>query len=128
VWLLKPASLNQGRGIEVSKNMRDIVETIQKKKDLYWVIQKYIERPFLYKQRKFDIRVWVLLNDQFDIYFYLDGYLRTSSMDYQVTQKAVGVHLTNQCLQVNEEGYGAHEAGNTLTFGQFQAYLDLEEN
>jgi tubulin--tyrosine ligase len=117
VWLLKPASLNQGRGIEVSKNMRDIVETIQKKKDLYWVIQKYIERPFLYKQRKFDIRVWVLLNDQFDIYFYLDGYLRTSSMDYQVTQKAVGVHLTNQCLQVNEEGYGAHEAGNTLTFG-----------
>lgn len=128
MWLLKPASLNQGRGIEVSKNMRDIVETIQKKKDLYWVIQKYIERPFLYKQRKFDIRVWVLLNDQFDIYFYLDGYLRTSSMDYQVTQKAVGVHLTNQCLQVNEEGYGAHEAGNTLTFGQFQAYLDLEEN
>lgn len=112
----------------MSKNMRDIVETIQKKKDLYWVIQKYIERPFLYKQRKFDIRVWVLLNDQFDIYFYLDGYLRTSSMDYQVTQKAVGVHLTNQCLQVNEEGYGAHEAGNTLTFGQFQAYLDLEEN
>lgn len=49
MWLLKPSCLNQGRGIEVSKNMRDIIDTVLEKKNQFWVIQKYIEKPFLYK-------------------------------------------------------------------------------
>ena len=70
MWVLKPASLNQGRGIEVSRNMREITDIIQKKKDTSWVIQKYIEKPLLYNTRKFDIRVWVIVKDDFSIYFY----------------------------------------------------------
>ena len=31
MWLVKPASLNQGRGIEIFKNMRDISEFIFQK-------------------------------------------------------------------------------------------------
>ena len=30
----------------------------------HFIIQKYIERPLLVHKRKFDIRVWVLLNQQ----------------------------------------------------------------
>lgn len=47
-----------------------------------WIIQKYLEKPFLYKKRKFDIRLWVIVNDKFEIYFYREGYLRTSSDEY----------------------------------------------
>ena len=34
------------------------------------VIQKYIEKPFLYKNRKFDIRVWVLLTHKMEVYVF----------------------------------------------------------
>jgi glutathione synthase/RimK-type ligase-like ATP-grasp enzyme len=48
MWVVKPAALNQGRGIEVMKNSRDITEAVFRKES-YWVVQKYIERPLLYK-------------------------------------------------------------------------------
>jgi hypothetical protein len=34
------------------------------------VIQKYIEKPMLFKKRKFDIRVWVLLSFDFRCYLF----------------------------------------------------------
>lgn len=116
MWVVKPASLNQGRGIDVLRNVKDITDLVRNKKDQYWVIQKYIERPLLYNNRKFDIRVWVLVTDDFRIYFYRQGYLRTTSEKYDLQNKSNSVHLTNQCLQSQEKEYGQHEEGNTLTF------------
>lgn len=87
-------------------------------------MQKYIERPFLYRERKFDVRIWAVVTDDFRIFVYKEGYLRTSSSDYDLKDNNAFVHLTNQCLQANAENYGAHEKGNTLTFTQFQKYLD----
>lgn len=60
-----------------------------------WVIQKYIEKPFLYQLRKFDVRQWALVTNNFEIYIYKHGYLRTSSNDYNLKSKDNYVHLTN---------------------------------
>ena len=40
MWLVKPAAMNQGRGIEIFKNMREIHEFIFQKnhQNAYWVI------------------------------------------------------------------------------------------
>lgn len=35
-----------------------------------WVVQKYIERPLLYRGRKFDIRVWAIMTTRNEVYFY----------------------------------------------------------
>ena len=35
-----------------------------------FIIQKYIERPLLINKRKFDIRVWVLLSHEHDVFFF----------------------------------------------------------
>jgi len=50
-----------------------------------FIIQKYIERPLLVNKRKFDIRVWVALTQDMDMYFFKEGYLRTSSQPYDMT-------------------------------------------
>jgi len=48
------------------------------------VIQKYIEKPLLINNRKFDMRVWVLLTATFDVYIFPEGYLRLSSENYDL--------------------------------------------
>ena len=93
----------------------------------YWVVQKYLERPLLYKGRKFDIRVWAVALSHQDFFFCNTGYIRTSSSDYNTDMGDEYVHLTNNCLQMKDEkNYGKHEQGNSLSFREFQDYLDDE--
>ncbi len=66
-----------------------------------FVIQKYIERPLLLCGRKFDIRVWVLLDQEHDFYMFKEGYLRTSSCEFRVDLQNIDdqyVHLTNNAV------------------------------
>ena len=66
-----------------------------------FIIQKYIERPLLVNQRKFDIRVWVALTQDMDVYFFREGYLRTSSQPYSMNAQNLDddfVHLTNNAI------------------------------
>lgn len=63
-----------------------------------FIIQKYIERPLLVKQRKFDIRIWVMVLPNGDVYFCQKGYLRTSSHKFNIDPDDPDnklVHLTN---------------------------------
>ena len=89
-----------------------------------FVVQKYIERPLLINNRKFDIRVWVLLDYNYDVYFFKEGYLRTSSSEYNpAATDDLFVHLTNYAVQKYANNYGTYEDGNQLTFRQFQEIL-----
>lgn len=127
IWLIKPAALNQGRGIEICHSLKEIKAILSTKlPNSVWVVQKYIERPLLFKGRKFDIRVWALATARKELFFYKLGYLRTSSFDYSTGAKDNYIHLTNNCLQKWGDNYGIHEAGNTLSFDAFQEYLDAE--
>ena len=92
-----------------------------------FVIQKYIEKPLLIKGRKFDIRVWALVTNNLDIYFFKEGYLRTSSEEFTLgNTDNYFIHLTNNAVQKYSSNYGQFENGNQLSFPWFQKYL--EEN
>ena len=55
----------------------------EKMKNFTFVIQKLVERPMLYFNRKFDIRQWVLLDaSNGKVYIYKESYVRTSSREY----------------------------------------------
>lgn len=58
-------------------------------------------------KRKFDIRVWVLVNHEMDVYFFSEGYLRMSSAEFGINRlEDEYVHLTNNAIQKNCPNYG----------------------
>lgn len=95
LWIIKPGEdSNRGRGVYVMDNLpkiRDFMKMNAFKDNgerRSFVIQKYIECPLLYKNRKFDIRVFMLvtwINGRIRGYFYKHGYVRTSSKDFDLT-------------------------------------------
>jgi hypothetical protein len=91
-------------------------------------VQKYIERPFLYHRRKFDIRHYMMItcvNGNFRGYWYAEGYIRTTSYEYSVANcKNSLVHLTNDAVQKYSTDYGKYEKGNKISYAEFQKYLD----
>ncbi|CAD8203663.1 unnamed protein product [Paramecium octaurelia] len=142
LWLLKPTFLNRGRGIHVVNDIEAIIQLIselqlgsaedleeQKKKNAIkansFVIQKYIEHPFLINNRKFDIRVWVLVTMDLNCYFFKEGYIRTSCENFTTDNvDNQFIHLTNNAIQKYSEKYGEFEDGNQLSFDDFQNYLN----
>lgn len=84
-----------------------------------FVIQKYIEQPLLIKERKFDIRLWVLIDHNHKCYLFPEGYIRTSSYQYSIEEdmmENLAVHLTNNAIQKKDKNYGLEEDGNQLSF------------
>jgi len=65
LWIIKPGeNTNRGCGIQVSRDLNHIKQLIQTQQvnghKRSYIIQKYIERPLLYKNRKFDIRTYAM--------------------------------------------------------------------
>lgn len=61
-----------------------------------------MEKPFLIEGRKFDIRVWVLVTQSLKIYFFKEGYIRTSTEKYSTEDiDNYYIHLTNNAIQKN---------------------------
>jgi tubulin monoglycylase TTLL3/8 len=118
LWIVKPGeNTNRGCGITVCRELEQIKSIIVNHevngKRRSYIIQKYCERPLLYKGRKFDIRLYTLVtsvNGNMQAYFYQEGYLRTSSREY--TLKNVQnrlIHLTNDAVQARCAEYGKFE-------------------
>jgi len=96
-----------------------------------FIIQKYIEQPALVKRRKFDIRVWVFVSHEMEVFFFKEGYLRTSSHDYSNSKNDLDddyIHLTNNAIQKSCPTYGVHEDGNMISFDEFRKYLKTNCN
>lgn len=130
LWIVKPGEFtNRGQGITVCKNLQEIMSTFKSVHNSCYIIQKYIEKPLLVHKRKFDIRCYSLMSSFNGIllgYFYLDGYLRTSSTEYSIKDtRNLLIHLTNDAIQKQSPEYGKFESGNKLSYKDFQKYLDL---
>lgn len=66
-----------------------------------------------------------LSNGNLKAYWYADGYLRTCSEMFTLERTDdIYVHLTNDAIQKNSVKYGRYEAGNKLSYTEFQRYLD----
>ena len=56
---------------------------------------------YLLKKRKFDIRVWVLINQDSKVFYFKEGYIRTSCEEFSLSEESLSkayIHLTNNAV------------------------------
>jgi hypothetical protein len=131
-WIIKPAEKsNRGRGITVLEDLNKIQNLIF---DPYFrhspkkfIVQEYISDPLLYEKRKFDIRMFMLLtwyNGAVKIYWYRDGYVRTSSKKFTLSNlESKFIHLTNEAVQKKSMKFGKFESGNKITLDELDKFV-----
>ena len=88
------------------------------------IIQKYIEKPFLYKGRKCDIRIWVLISHKMKVYIFKEGHLKASSVNYNKDDFDSFIHITNYSLQKYNKSFAKYEKGNEISFQTFQNFIN----
>ena len=90
------------------------------------IIQKYIEKPLCYFGRKCDMRLWVLLTWDFNVYLFKEGHFKASSVLYDLNSQNSYVHLTNYSVQKYNENFQSFETGNEISFKNFELSLNNE--
>lgn len=64
------------------------------------------------------------VNGRIKGYWYADGYIRTTSSQYNIKNtKDLFTHLTNDAVQKNGQDYGKFEKGNKVSYSEFRKYL-----
>ena len=97
---------NEKNNNDMNKNKKEEEKNIEEKEkieSMYYcdkiIIQKYIEDPLLYRGRKCDMRIWVLLTHQMKVYLFKEGHLKTCSVEYDAGSKDAYRHITNYSFQ-----------------------------
>ena len=137
LWLIKRINLNRGREIKILNDLDSIILEINliktEPKIKYILIQKYIEKPLLYCDRKFDIRIWVLFTyiiktNKFNAYVFKEGHLKASSEIFDINSLDLFIHLTNYSVQKYNKNFSKIEIGNEISFDTFQKELDKKND
>ena len=91
------------------------------------IVQKYLDNPLLYKKRKFDIRCYVLVDSNLNVFFCREGHLKGSSEFYNIYTTNKFIHITNHSLQKKSSKFEQYEYGNEMSYEDFKSFMK-EEN
>lgn len=114
-WIIKPPASARGIGIRVINKWTQI----PRRKPV--IVQKYLHRPYLINDSKFDMRIYVYVTsyDPLRIYVYDDGLARFASCKYSSSMKSLGnkfMHLTNYSVNKKNTEYTSN-TDNTVCMG-----------
>ena len=100
-FIVKPEASCQGRGIFLTRNPDDLDVN-----DRY-VVQKYLDKPFLIEDLKFDLRVYVLVAgcDPLRIFVHEEGLTRLATEEYVAPG---GANLEDMCMHLTNYAVNKH--------------------
>uniref|UniRef100_A0A096MCE3 Tubulin tyrosine ligase like 10 n=1 Tax=Poecilia formosa TaxID=48698 RepID=A0A096MCE3_POEFO len=140
MWICKPTGLNRGKGIFLLKNQEDVAEfrlKLQKMEELQadrktphrriqpHIVQRYIQKPLLLNDRKFDVRSYLLIASTAPyMVFFRHGYVRLTCDVYDPTSKNLSAHLTNQYMQKRNPLYSQVKEDTVWSMESFNAYVN----
>jgi hypothetical protein len=110
-WVLKKATLNQGKGITIMAPMsKELLHVADEHAGQRYIIQQYICNELTWKKRKYDVRMfWYVASLDPLIVMYHDGYVRVGNSDYHEDDFSDTVsHLTTH-TGLGEEGKGTFD-------------------
>ncbi|KAL0127819.1 hypothetical protein PUN28_003214 [Cardiocondyla obscurior] len=126
-FILKPDTGCQGRGIYLTRHLRDV------KPSERLICQVYIAKPFLIDGYKFDLRIYVLITscDPLRIYMYNEGLARFATSKYKEPTghniSNVFMHLTNYSVNKHSRMYVVDdEIGSKRKISTLNKWLKLK--
>ena len=100
----------------------------------HYVVQEYIEQPFLVDGLKFDFRVYVLLcgTNPMRLYFYEEGLARFATEKYapptKNNLKKMFMHLTNYAINKKNPKYVYNSSSKNMNIGHKRSMTSVFKN
>ena len=110
-FIVKPVANCQGKGIFLTRDF----ESIDLKSGEQFVVQRYMHKPYLIDNLKFDMRIYVLVYgvDPLRVFVFREGLARFATEEYTGPFKNnldnLYMHLTNYAINKNSENFEANE-------------------
>ena len=118
LWLLKPKNSAKGKDIRL---LEDVAETPT---DSRWLVQEYLHEPHLMNDRKYVLRLYVLVTsiEPLRVYLYDQGFAKLASCAYDLEDRANPyVHQTNP--DVNARNADAESPVVFIDFVRYRKWL-----
>ena len=126
LWLIKPKSSSEGRGIHMFNSLEEEKGS--------FLITKYIENPHLLNGKKYDFRIYILITsaNPLCIYIYKQGLVRIASQEYNLDLNKLNskfIHLTNTVVNKENKDYIFNDSinsqlGNKWSLKAYQNYCE----
>uniref|UniRef100_A0A8C7NN08 Tubulin tyrosine ligase-like family, member 7 n=1 Tax=Oncorhynchus mykiss TaxID=8022 RepID=A0A8C7NN08_ONCMY len=131
-FIVKPANGAMGHGISLIRNCEKLPAQAQD----HFIVQEYLDKPFLMEGYKFDLRIYILVTscDPLRIFLYNDGLVRMGTEKYHTPNEAnlsqLYMHLTNYSVNKHNENFERDETadkGSKRSIGWFTEFLRMND-
>ena len=118
LWIVKPVNMSRGRGVHLLKDMAELKYLIKKsydEKEVPDLLSRYLDKPHLINNKKYDLRIYVLVTSfsPLRFYIYYNGLVRFATEDYQKENlENIYIHITNYSINKNNLNYKSNQKNN----------------
>lgn len=143
IWIMKPVGKAQGKGIFLINKMSQIsswkkdprLRPFNEDGPEAYIVQRYIENPYLIGGKKFDMRIYVLVTsfNPLVVYIHRNGFCRFSNSQFSMNSKDISNlcnsrynsrHPRNKCSNPEKCSQLRQRKGMQMVSQEFKNFFD----